>query len=725
MEFCLAGDAPMPVQTEELLATQADEGLQWQRLCLLSGQFEANCRALATRMPELAARVMAFSPTADWMLAIKGNQVLIADHSDGAVRMRPCLLSAAAAHQTLERLFPDGKYTQPLLVAGVDQGWLWQQAYSMPSLAPAVPGHQLPLYFVTRELEEFRIALHLHDWREMLADGRVRLMVGEDAVEQFMRSLAEHPRIATPKIALTLGAPLWPAGTDLGSVIAQARVPLEEEVRALMGQYAETYAGLTPRTIAARFRSGEKLRVLGITSRYTTFLQYSMRDWLAAFERMGHTTRLLIEGAAYEQMTGLCFARACAEFRPDLIVLIDHYRGEFKTLPTQVPCVMWVQDKLPTIFRQTAGEAQGPLDYCLGFGRLLLSQRFGYPPDRYMEATVGVDEVRFAPGRGEGRGRFACDVSFVSHASTPADALMTPQLAKAGSPQARRLLTEMFDRLRAIYESGGMVYHRLSFQKMLDEASASAGMVLEAQSREEVIDLFSQQINNALFRHQTLEWLAETDVDLHLYGKGWENHPRLKRFARGVADNQRQLTEIFQTSRINLQVTPHGAVHQRLFEGLASGGFFLIRHTPGELVENYYKPIWEWCRATGIESDDQLLARATPEVTAALAELERLLGFSPFAFGSPFMEVMRLSADAGFTRSAGSIWPEYGEVAFSSRGELQGRVRRFLADDAERGRLAASMRQAVLDRFTYQSTTRRLLAFIADELGNRSEREAA
>jgi hypothetical protein len=35
------------------------------------------------------------------------------------------------------------------------------------------------------------------------------------------------------------------------------------------------------------------------------------------------------------------------------------------------------------------------------------------------------------------------------------------------------------------------------------------------------------------------------------------------------------------------------------------------------------------------------------------------------------------------------------------------------------------MRQAVLDRFTYQSTTRRLLAFIADELGNRSEREAA
>jgi hypothetical protein len=237
-----------------------------------------------------------------------------------------------------------------------------------------------------------------------------------------------------------------------------------------------------------------------------------------------------------------------------------------------------------------------------------------------MEATVGVDEVRFAPVRRESGGRFACDVSFVSHASTPAVVLMTPQLAKAGSPEVRRLLTEMFDRLRAVYESGGMVYHRLSFGKMLNEASASAGLVLEAQSREEVIDLFSQQINNALFRHQALEWLAETDVDLHLYGKGWENHPRLKRYARGVADNQQQLTAIFQSSRINLQVTPHGAVHQRLFEGLASGGFFLIRHTPGELVENYYKPIWEWSQAQGISTDEELLARATPEVTAGLAE---------------------------------------------------------------------------------------------------------
>jgi hypothetical protein len=714
-------ETPMPTMTQDLIATEATQGLHWQRLCLLSGQMEANCNALATRMPGLAARVMEFSSVADWMLAIKGNQILIADLSDGVIRMKPCLLSAVAANQTLGRIYPEGRYTEPLLVAGVDQGWLWEQAYSMPVSTPALPGHRPPLYFMAQEMEDFWIALHLHDWRELLADGRVRLMVGEDVVQQFKRELAENARIVPPKLALTLGAPVWPAGTDLGSVIAEARRPLEDELKQKTDRFPELYAGITRETIAARLRNGEKLRVLGITSRYTTFLQYSMRDWLAGFEGLGHETRLLIESEAHESHTTLCFVRACVEFRPDLIVMIDHYRAEFGALPTQIPCVMWVQDKLPNIFREAAGAAQGPMDYCLGFGRLHLSQHFGYPASRYMEAMVGVDETRFAPApaaHSKTHERFECDVSYVSHSSTPADLLLAPYLANAEGPGSRRLLTEMFEQLRAVYQAGGMVYHRLHFEMLFNSASAATGLTVDAVSREALLDLFSQQINNAFFRHQTLEWLAEMDVNIHLYGKGWEDHPRLKRFARGVADNQRQLTAIFQASRINLQVTPHGAVHQRLFEGLASGGFFLIRHSPGELVENIYKPIWEWCQASAIGSDEALRAQATPQVHAALNELQRLLGFSPFDLGSPFMEVMRHSADTGFTRSATSVWPEYQEVAFASQSELHAQVRRHLADEPGRRQIAASMRQQVLERFTYLSTSRRLLKVIADDLSS-------
>ncbi len=716
----------MPVLTTEndrvvTAAIVVEPELNWQRLSLLRGQMEANCSALEIRDPALADRLRSFQPDTEFVLALRGTQVIIARLEGTAARVRPCLLSAEAAQQTLARLCPSGACTESLLIAGVDQGWLWDQAYSLPAAVAALPGHRPPLYFLVRDIEEFWIALHLHDWRMMLADPRVRLSVGEDAVAQFERGLRANPQIPVPRVALSLGPQLWAGGTDLASVVAASRAPLEAELQELMGRYGELYAWATPGAIAEKIRSGQKLRVLGITSRYTTFLQYSMRDWLSAMRRLGHDTKLVIEGDAHESHTTLCFARACVEFLPDVVVMIDHYRGEFGTLPRQVPCVMWVQDKLPNIFSPAAGAKQGPMDYCLGFGRLYLSQNYGYPARRHMEATVGVDETRFAPRLHDDAGyeQFACDLSYVSHSSLPAEAILAQHVERAQSDDAKRLLLQMFERLRAVYDAGGVVTHRLHFERLLDASLKDLGAVMTPEQHDGVLDLFSHQINNAFFRHQVLHWLTDLEADLHLYGKGWENHPRFKRYARGVAENGRQLTRIFQTSRINLQITPHGAIHQRLFEGLASGGFFLIRHAPGELVERVYKPIWDWCQEQQISSDEELLARATPQVQAGFAELQRLLGFGAFEFGSPFMEVMKLSADTGFTRSAASIWPEYGAVAFESKTQLHEKVKQYLGDDEGRRGIAGSMRAEVLERFTYLSTSRRLLDFIATELRER------
>ena len=72
--------------------------------------------------------------------------------------------------------------------------------------------------------------------------------------------------------------------------------------------------------------------------------------------------------------------------------------------------------------------------------------------------------------------------------------------------------------------------------------------------RAPLLDFFLQRINNALFRHQALHWIADLGLNLRLYGKGWEKHPRFGRFARGPADNETQIGAIYRASRINLQV---------------------------------------------------------------------------------------------------------------------------------------------------------------------------
>ena len=691
--------------------------LNWQRLSVLRPQMEANCTALSAREPDLARRVREFAPVGECVLAIRGNDVIIGQLAGTTVHVRPCLLSAAAAQETLRRVYPGGACTEPLLVAGVDQGWLWEQAYRMPVSSPAVPGYRPPLYFLVKEIEELWIALHLHDWRTMLADGRVRLMAGDNVVEQLRLALLNDPQVPEPKVALTLGPSIWPSGSDLDSIVAGTRATLSAEFRESMARYPAIYSWATPGTVAEKLRSGERLRVLGMTSRYTTFLQYSMRDWLAAFERLGHETRLVIENDSYEMHNSLTTARVCCEFRPDLIVMIDHCRGEYNAMPGQIPFVMWVQDQLPNIFSERGGAMQGSMDFCLGFGRLHLSGRYGYPARRYMPSTMGVNEERFGngPPTPAQLERFACDVSYVSHASTPADELLKGQLERQAA-DGKRFFVDVYERMVAHYEGGGAALSDVAIRLLIEQSLAATKVSIPESDLKPLLTFLNGQLSNALFRHQTLIWLSELGVNLHIYGRGWEKHPKLARHAKGIADNITDLGAIYRASKINIQVTPHGAVHQRLLDGLAAGGFFLLRYHGGDAVGPIYQALWDWCERNGITNNEQLYARADERIVEMIDGINQMEGSPDDRREMSVFDVMNGHRDNDFMTSAASIWPEYELVAFDTREELEAKVKHFLADEGARRAVAASMRAAMVERASYLSITRRLMKFIADEL---------
>jgi hypothetical protein len=452
-----------------------------------------------------------------------------------------------------------------------------------------------------------------------------------------------------------------------------------------------------------------------------------MRDWLDAFERMGHATKLVLEQADHEAFNSIGHAEVCAEFEPDLIVLIDHYRAEFNAFPDDVPCVMWVQDSLPNIFTPAAGAAQTKLDFCLGSGRLLLTTRHGYPADRFLTAPVTVNESRFAPRELSAAefDKYSCDVSFVSHASMTADAIVQEQLNNTTEASSRKLIADVYDRLRAIYDGGGCISHPLRMRTLVDQSARTLGLALDQAQMPALISLLTQRVNNALFRHQSLLWLADLGLDVRLYGKGWERHPQLSRFARGPADNAAELCTIYQASRINMQVTPHGAVHQRLFEGVAAGAFFLLRAQPVDEVDALYRPLAEWCEREAIVDDADLRRRATPEVLELLKQFQRMTHLDPFGLEFPLTHEIRLSADGGFALAAAGAIPEYEAVAFDSFRELRAKVTHYLARPEERARIAESMRQRVLERYTYTAVTKQLLSMIAKNLRPSAAHEIA
>src|SRR5262249_20137523 len=90
--------------------------------------------------------------------------------------------------------------------------------------------------------------------------------------------------------------------------------------------------------------------------------------------------------------------------------------------------------------------------------------------------------------------------------------------------------------------------------------------------------------NDTLYRQQALRWAANCadslGLTLGLYGNGWDKNAEFGRFAKGYAAYGAELEELTRRSLINLQIVPFACVHQRLLDGLVSGGFFLIREHP-------------------------------------------------------------------------------------------------------------------------------------------------
>ncbi|HEX4056023.1 MAG TPA: glycosyltransferase [Tepidisphaeraceae bacterium] len=688
--------------------------ISWTPLKNLGSRFSANVQALAGRYPELADALRAFVSTQTYYVHATAQTVQLGVGDATGVTPLPHSLAAPAAADVIHRLYPSAVCNKPIVIVGEDMGWLWNGIYQLPCKTPEAPGHRSPLYFLIREIERLWIILHVQNWQNLLADARVLLFVGNDAMNDFRQSLGVDHACPWPRLSVRVDPMLWSESPTLDEILAEAGTKACQEFLNFTKRFRPASAA-TPAMIASRLESGQPLKILGLTSRFTTFLQYSMRDWLASFQRLGHQTRMIMEQHDHQACNDLTVAAACADFQPDLVVIIDHHRQELRGVPEHVPFVMWVQDRLASIYSPEAGRSQQRLDYAIGYGRAELVQRCGYPGSRFMPAMVGGNPDRFsaAPLSEQELAPLRCDVSFVSHASMPADQIIREQIQRGGSPETRRLLEDLYERLRAIYDAGGSVTAGEALQEIIVHSLRDNRLTADVNK---LLDLFTCRVNNAMFRHQAIRWVADMGLDLRLYGKGWENHPQFKRYARGAADNEAQLRAIYQASAINLQVTPFGAVHQRLIDGLMAGGFFLIRSVTADELEILLRDMWNWCQQHGIRSGREMLEKRDEKLSGLMRRYAELGAVDPASDSDLYFVAMEECAMTGFTRTINTLFDRHERVTFSVREQLTRQVKHFLASGDERYEIVREMRQRVLETHTYTAISRRMLAFIAADL---------
>ena len=672
----------------------------------------------------------------------------------------PDPLAAAAA--ALPQLYARSRNGEAIALCGVGDGYLVQLLAQRPP--PLFMDKQQPVFLIEPEPHVVLQCLMIHDFTGAAGpaeDPRFHWFVGQEWGDQLEQALFDDPFLAPPTV--TVGQ-----GFDTQRIEARLRATVQR----LVDRDADTqarveahYAELTPAQFTETFRQAgtRPPRVLLLTTRFSTVLQYSTRDTAAAFERLGWEARVVMEPTPHHRVLRGAIAGVVDAFKPDLVFQIDHLRHEHRGLfPANLPFACWIQDHLPHLASPEVGRRVGELDFVLTDAIATYADKFDYPPRQCIPLPKLVvrsepadareaDAHAFSPSPGtpgEGRGEGplthsaqnphprplpgcrereldadADDVVFVSNASGTADALVADALTRhARDPQTRELITRTCAAIAETYERGESLPAYGDVCGVLRRTLAELGLGLAPEGFDVLARWLTHPFNDALYRQQALRWAAdaaaESGLRLGLYGKGWENHPEFGPFARGPVAYGEPLRQLTRRSRINLQIVPYLCLHQRLLDGLMAGGFFLIRTHPSDVAPAALLRFLESHAGPAARTTEAAVAAVPP---ARQAELNRLIEKSRPCLcttgNEDVVAMVRAWEEAGQLTVDDGPLPMLAEVGFHDRATLSERFRRFSRPDSPRQTIAAAQRRSVGDRLSYDAGIRRVVARMADLLG--------
>ncbi len=287
--------------------------------------------------------------------------------------------------QTLAELKPAWKSGKALAVCGLGDGNVLS---ALANFSPKLLlGREHPVFLIEPRTDLVLSLLALHDFAN--PDGPIRQKrffwsIGPDWQRQFRQCFLDNPLVIFPESQIG-------QGPDIAAIDSQLRKTLVELVeldRELAKKIDAIYADVTPSKLADLFGANPPRppRILLVTSRFTTVLQYSTADAADAFAKLGWETRTLVEPEAYHSLRKSAMRHAIADFRPDLVLVIDHLRHEYDDVfPANLPFACWIQDHLPNLCNAKAGESIGTRDFVLTAIGTHFVQKHRYPAGQIVD----------------------------------------------------------------------------------------------------------------------------------------------------------------------------------------------------------------------------------------------------------------------------------------------------------------------------------------------------
>ncbi len=742
--------SPVPHAALGLAAELHLRRRRWREAALLLGRIDSpdaavtlklhlsrNLAALQQHRPHIYERMVALKRSERYrFVAVKDGRLTIADCRDP---QRPCILTpnqdpAASITASLKQLGQALQMCWPIGLCGVGDGYL------LAVLAKQASQHlfnrQQVVHLFEPDEQLLFACLMLHDYSQPngpIAQPRFQWFVGEQWESQFSESITNDLMLLPPNTLVPQSV-----GSD---GIAQGVKRVGEAFGALSKrlheQANETYGNMSATDFTDRFTLGhgsdqsqnrDRPRVLLLTTRFSSVLQYATRDAAEGFRQNGWDARVVIEAHPWQMMSDMAVRRELIEFRPDLVFQIDHLRSEHgSTVPPQVPFACWIQDHLTNLTTAEAGRKVGLRDYVLTFASPLFVDQYEYPArqcvDMPMMLTRGYqdtnDRVTVDHGAGD-------DLVYVSNVSGQPDQLL-PQMLSVLPAKLHAVTEAAAERVLAQYADGRALHGHEPLRRLLDEVCKAADCQLSPDEHERVVDQLWNPLNITLYRQQALAWVAqaanELGLKLGIFGRGWEAHPTFVEHARGVIEHGAPLAALTRRTPLNLNLEPYVCfTHHRLLDGLSADGFFLVREHPGNTALQTLLNLLEANDVTGETLDE---ARQQLPVDAR-EQLEALLDdaacgvFDPS--GDPVRQV-RCMQRAGVLIPQPEGVPRLTEISFNDAATCRQLIERFIADPDARRAIVETQRAKLVERSTFKAGMRHVIQNITRLLKEEAKEE--
>lgn len=432
------------------------------------------------------------------------------------------------------------------------------------------------IYLVYENHIEFENYLQVMDLSKIVEDSRAVFLFGVSEVYLWFNELMYQ----TPSVVMAGKN----AAVDFLKIINEIVLSRQKEFERNQLQTKEYYQKIGKMGILGKLKTGRP-RVYIPTSRYTTALQYHARDCKSALEELGCEVLLNIENNDLQAYNSFKHAHNLASFIPDLILSIDHFRGDVD--PSEPVYVTWIQDPLPWIMNFETPKKLKEMDIVLnGFFSSVELLNYGYPEQKMIKGPIVTnDNVYYKRERDEAfHVKYGADIVAFSNAGDPekgfSDFCSYIKPLIEGNNKIRTLFYDLYMKIYKDAYQGNNYYSNTQYEELIKIELDKLGLEIEIDLLHDIAKNFRLEVGYRILRSVPLEWLSEKKYNMKIYGDEWVNHKKLKKYALGRAQNGEVLSKIIGCSKIVVGTNPGLTTHPRVGESYLSGSLYIAEKIP-------------------------------------------------------------------------------------------------------------------------------------------------